>query len=71
MYGPNHYESDDTLVSFIQMGTEIDKAAQKNGWPRHEFVESVMKDSQEMNSGVEAVEFDALRDPSIISRLGE
>lgn len=73
MYGPNRFESDDALVTFISWASEVDKAARKNGWSRDEVVESVVQDyRQEMERNyVEAdeTEIAALRDPSIISRL--
>lgn len=73
MYGPNHHESDDSLVTFVQWGSEIDKAARKNNWSRAEVVEAAVADyvqAMEQN-GVEPseVEMAALRDPSTISRL--
>ena len=73
MYGPNRFESDDALVTFISWASEVDKAARKNGWSRDEVVESVVQDyRQEMERNcIEAdeTEIAALRDPSIISRL--
>lgn len=73
MYGPNRFESDDALVTFISWASEVDKATRKNGWSRDEVVESVVQDyRQEMERNhVEAdeTEIAALRDPSVISRL--
>lgn len=64
IYGPDTPESDDALFGLALMGGQLDKAAQKNNWPRDEVVAANLEGNY-----LDEVDKDILRDPSIISRF--